>query len=245
MAYTAITLATLRQELQDKYESLPLWTVTEANNAINESLRRWNMLTGQWKQKVVLNTTQVNGIPTVWYALPGSLVYNMRVEWNEYPVEQTSIGDLDYGHSTWEGETTKTLNVPTRPSLCAPAGLQMIAIWPADATLPNSLTIDGIARTPALVNDTDFVDLGQDEHHALLSEALHISLFKGARQWLAASQAQHKMFLQGAAAKNERLKASTWFRKAMGLDLNRGQRPMRIPMAPPPQQQGPPQGQGA
>jgi len=229
MPFQQVTLATLQQELLDKWESVPYWSSAEATVALNEALRVWNMLTGQWKQRVVFNTVANQ----VWYALPSTMVFNVRMEFNDQILEQASINTLDNGEMNWEAETTASGGaVPGVPSLWAPSGLNLFAIWPADAVGSNCFTVDGVRSTPILVNSGDFVDLGQHEHHAILGYALHHAAFKEGGQRWSATQHYYQDFIRAAGDLNARLKASTFFRKIMGRDLNRNQRVLKSPPDP-------------
>jgi len=224
MPYQQVTLATLRQELKDEYESVPFWLDSEATTALNESLRVWNLLTGYWKRREIIPTVAGQ----VWYPLTSSMVYGVRVAFCDYPLEVSSIHDLDNGRPNWEAHTTATGGiVPTRPWLFAPAGLFLIAIWPADAAGGNTLVVDSVRQTPVLTLDADFVDLNQSEHRPLLQYALHYLAFKEGGRRFEATKAYYQRFLLAAGDMNQLLRASTWFRKEMGLDLGRIQRPPR------------------
>lgn len=225
MPYQQVTLATLQQDLKDKWESVPFWTDAQATSYLNESLRCWNMLTGQWKRRETIVTVANQ----VWYALTSTMVYNMRVDFSNFPLEISSVQDLDNGRPNWEGERTNSGgSVPTRPTIWAPAGLKLLAIWPADAVGGTTLVIDSVRQTPVLAAAGDFVDLGQTEHGAILGYALHIATFKigGARH--EATKSFYRSFLAAAGDLNSRLRASTFYRKAMGQDVGRFQRPIRV-----------------
>jgi hypothetical protein len=225
MAYQAVTLADLKAQLAERYDASPYWTATEALHALNESLRVWNMFTGMWKKTQTVSTTA----GTVWYTFSSSFVYNMKVSFGSLPMELGSLGSMDNGRPAWEGEsTTSGGSVPTRPTIWIPAGLRRLAIWPADAAGGNMLVVDGVCVTPVLVNDTDYVDLAQSEHDALVGEALFILAFKEGGQRFEASKKFHQDFMGAALKQNSRLSKSLYFRKALGLDLNRGERPMGI-----------------
>lgn len=227
MPYTSVTLAQLQQKLKDSWESVPFWTDPESVTYINEALRMWNLLTGMWKQPI--SGTTIPNVP--WLDLPASMVYNMRVSVGGKALGDSSIGDLDYGKPGWEGQTTASGGgVPTTVKMWAPAGLRLIAIWPAP-TLATDIVIDGVASTPVLVNPGDFVDLGEEEHGALIDYALHIATFKKGGTTFAGTMQLYREFLLAAADKNERLKGSLLFRRAMGVDLNRTQRPLRRSIA--------------
>ena len=200
------------------------WSTTEANSAINEALRVWNLLTGMWKRRILIATTA----NTVFYSLPSTLVYDVRTEFNQVPLEQSSIFDLNNGRGNWRGETTATGGaVPTRPTLWAPVGLMRLAIWPAHAAGGGTLTVDGVRQTPVLVVDADFVDLGQCELTTLIGYALHILAFKLSGPLFQSTLPLYRRFIVAAADQNARLRSSTWYRKVMGLDLNRQQHPVR------------------
>lgn len=225
MPYQQVTLATLRAELQGRVEDSPYWTATEATNAINETLRLWNLFTGMWKAR----QTVVTVANQVWYTFTNSFVYNMRVEFNSVPMEQSSIFNMDNGRANWEGETTASSGVPTTPRVWAPAGLKMLAIWPADAAGGNTLTIDGVTTTPVLVNDTDTVDLGTAEHGPLLDYALTTLAFKeGGLRFSTLAQQKQQNFYRAAAEQNSRLSTSSFFRQLMGLDVGRYEKPMGL-----------------
>lgn len=225
MTYQAVTLAQLRQELKEKYESSPFWTNAEALSAINDSMRVWNLLTGMWKK----TQTQVTTAGTAWYTFSSSFVYNMKVSFGSKNMELGSLSSMDNGRPTWEGETTTSGGaVPTIPTIWIPAGLRRLAIWPADAAGGTSLVLDGVCITPVLAADADFIDLAQSEHDALLGEALFRLAFKEGGQRYEATKNLHKEFLQAALQQNSRLSKSLFFRKALGLDLTRSERPMGI-----------------
>lgn len=221
MAYSSITRAQLRGLLDNQLDNLSqtFWRVTEKNLLIQDGLRFFNLLTGYWKARVVMNTTA----STVWYALPGTITSGMRVSWRDFPLAgPTSWHDLDFGRPQWESETTASGgDVPTRPSLWSVAGVNMIAIWPADAVGGNSLIADGVAVTPILQNDGDLVDIGQDELNSLLNYLQHIASFKEGGKEFSATQDEFKSFLKSCGQRSAILRASNIYRKYMGLDKSR------------------------
>jgi len=225
MSIRQVTLQTISEQLRARWESVPYWTPEEASFAFNEALRTWNMLTGTWKRKVVF------GIPAYehWISVPGTILYSTRVSYLERPLDLSSIFDLDNGRQDWESEFTSSGGrVPTTPRKWAPAGLDLMVIWPA-LHFCATLTVDGVADTPQLVLDTDFVDLENSEHSALLGFALHVAAFKeGGTRWETTFR-YHKEFLLAAGDRNARMKSSKFFRRYMGLDFARDQHKMREP----------------
>jgi hypothetical protein len=232
MAYQRVTLAELRLSLQDMWENVPFWTQEDADAALNETLRWWNLFTGMWKRTELLQLFQGEH----FYDLSSTLIMPANVRFQGYPLALTSVPDLDTGRPNWQAEDTAEPGCPPRPASWAPHGMQTIVVWPALGPLEvGSLEIDGVRNTPVLVNDADFVDLGQDELSPLLGEALFLAAFKeGGPRWQQ-TMAYHKGFIKAALDKNSRLKASAQFRKWAGLDVQRGQRPFRVPVQDPTQ----------
>ena len=185
------------------------------------------MLTGVWKSRVNVTTTT-----SPWLAVPSPLFYPVRMQYANLPLGRSSIGDLDNGRPGWEAEsTTSGGEVPTAPKHFAPAGLSLFAIWPKDAVGGNTVVVDGVVNAPQLVNLTDTVDINNTSLQPILGYCLHYLAFKeGGQRWAATNQ-YYKEFLLAAIDQNDRLATSALFRKAAGLDVNRGQRPLRVGLA--------------
>ena len=214
--YQAITLAQLRTRLQEMYEGVPFWTTTEATDALNEGLRFWNALTGRWKTRIVIPTTPG---PTLTYLLPAPLLYRARVTFNGIPMSPSSREDLLNGRPHWYLETTASgQGVPTVPTLFSPRSLTTIDIWPMDAVGGNSLMVDGVAETPVLVADTDFVDLAEADVSNLLGYALHCVSLKKGGPWFQSTMGYFLAFLKAAGEENDLITTSQMYRRVMGLD---------------------------
>jgi hypothetical protein len=234
MSYQVHTLTDLKTRLSEKVDDSPFWTATELTNAINQSLQLWNVFTGQWRTRIVIPTVANQ----VWYSITSSLTFAAKFQFGSYPVDYSSLTDLDSFIPKWEGQTTASGGVvPTRPKLWAPAGLTLFAIYPADAVGGNQLAVDGIANTPKLVNDADFLDLGEEELNILLGEALHNITFKEGSERFDSVKDLHKQFIKAAISKNQILKASSYFRKFELQDTNRLQVPMTLKRKQQPGQQ--------
>ena len=216
MAYAVITLAELRVRLRAKRDGILQWTVEEERLAINEALRTWNFLTGKWRRRAAQNTT--NG--GVEYALPSTMIYGMRVTVSGIPLTVTSLTELDLMRPAWRSETVATGGqVPTAPTLWAPQALQRVVIWPAMASVVvNGFSADGVSATPVLVEDADFIDLGQEFLDILLNFCLHLLAFKiGGPTWIA-TKPFYEQFLKAAAEENGVLKANQKFRRWAGIN---------------------------
>jgi hypothetical protein len=107
-----------------------------------------------------------------------------------------------------------------------PAGLQLIALWPADAVGNQTLTVDGVVVTPVLVNGGDFVDIGEEELNTLIGYALHVLAFKIGGTIFKATIPLFKAFLIAAGQRNSIIRAADRFRSAEGLDVGRSQTPV-------------------
>ena len=213
MPYQAITRAELRTRLTEFWEGKPFWTTDEANRAINEALRDWNQLTGRWRRTLPIATT----IGTHEYGLPSTLMYQTRVAFNGIPMSPGSVDGLNNGQPRWRDETTATTGVPDVPTIWVPVTLLIIRIWPADATGNNALLIDGIATTPVLTADGDFVDLAEADVSVLLGYALHVASLKKGGHWFTESLKYFRAFLQAAGSENSRITTSQVYRQVMGL----------------------------
>lgn len=219
MAYHQIDLAGLRSHLQDRWEGVPFWTVEEANDAINEALHQWNILTGQWRGRfsVVL---QPQAGP--WIPLPVSLTVSSHVQYNGKSLISSDVDTWDMAYPHWESNTTASGGtVPTEVSQWAPGGLYMIAIWPADAVGHSSLVIDGVAQTPVLVNDGDYLNLTTDEVNTILDYAVHVCSFSQGAGVLKNTSPLLSSFYSAAALRNSKLQASDLFKMIESMDFRR------------------------
>lgn len=224
MAYSSVTLATLKSELASKYDSVPFWTAEEARLSINEGLRVWNAITGFWRARITLLT-----IPDDNYLpIPGNLAYKSRIEFNGSPLSPVSLLGLDVGRPSWEGETTATVGVPSAPKFWAPVSIDMIVLWPADHVGNTTLTIDGVAETPILVLDADFVDLGQEEHDQLLGYALHVLAFKVGGDLFNSTMPLFQSWMKAAGERNAQFKASSLYRRVLNIEPERAVEPTRV-----------------
>ena len=236
MPYQTTTLEAFRTALTRRWDSSAFWTPEEARLAINEILRDWNLLTGRWRERVTIATGA--GDPVV--TLPSTLIFGMRVRFGTQPVWPTSVTELDFSRTTWRREiTTSGGSVPTRPYFWAPESLERIVIWPATAGI-SAIDVDGVAATPVLVEDADYVDVGEEILDLLADATLHVLAFKeGGPRWRA-TLPYWKTFLQAAALENALLKAHQKYRRWAGLDRRRDLDPPKLgPTRLDPQQETP------
>src|SRR4029077_17974261 len=98
--------------------------------------------------------------------LSGGVIKALKVNWNGTPLDPTSLSGLDLRFPNWEG--TKGT-----PRYWAPVSLTLLVIYPADTGIHASL-VDAYSPAPILINGGDFLNLGSEEIHTLLSYALHV-----------------------------------------------------------------------
>lgn len=231
MPYTAVTLAALQTQLLAAYDGTPFWSASQARDALNEGLQQYNLLTGFWKQRISLPL--VANEP--WVTIPGTMVMGTQVFVDQRPLGLSAVSDLDNGRAGWETERTNTgADVPTRPTLYAPEGLSLIAIWPAPHDAPHSLQVDGVAATPVLVNPADYIDIGEEEQGAICGYALHALAFGIGGAVLQSTLPHFQTFMAACADRNARLRGSAFYRAAMNVDGNQMLVPARPLTASPP-----------
>lgn len=220
MPYETVTRAdfrtSLRQRLGSRVSAAPFWADETLHLAITESLRTWNLLTGYWSAKVVLQLDANQ----VWVPVAASLTMATRVTWQERSLLPSSLPELDRAVRGWE-----TAPAAARPKVWAPAGLNLIAIWPPVAMASRSLLADGVRATPTLASDASTVDLGSDLFEVLLNYACHLLAFIPGNRVFQDSRPARQALWAAAADENQRLAAASIYRKTLGLDKGRFLRP--------------------
>lgn len=223
MSYVTTTLADLQARLAERYDSSPYWTADQARRAINEALRLWNAYTGFWRTRVTLVGGGVGGyVPDdPFVPLAGTLAYKTTVEYLTTPLLPTSLMEMSLLKPTWMSDTCATGgSVPTLPVYWFPISLNQFCTWPAPPA-GGTLYVNGIRATPTLVNAGDFLNLGDEEHDVILGYALHrLSLSQGATA-LNQTKPLFQAFLKAAALRNSLIAASSFYRRAMGIDQTR------------------------
>lgn len=229
MPFTTFTLATLRTRLAERVESVAFFTEDDARDAINRSLRVWNLLTGTWRTRAVVAAVANQTI----YSLPAMLSAPVRVSWLESPLGYSSWTDLTLARSGWLGETTASGGeVPTSPAVWAPHGLLGVALWPTPAAAGVSFVVDGVAATPVLTEAYETLDLDDGVIAPILDLALAFLAFRLGGVLLPQCRLRLRAGLQAALLQNDRLRASSAFLASLGVDPDRALRPRRLPRGP-------------
>lgn len=215
----------LRQRVKDRLELKRFWDDDEIRDAFNEGMYLFNLATGTWRTRITLPTIANQSL----YVLPASMVYRMRMTYNDLPISPSNREDLNNARYQWRSDTSATgAPVPTRPMLWIPIDLYLFYLWPADAVGGATLTVDGVSATPVVVEEGDTVDIEEEHLTALLGFSLHQLTFKKGGPAFQATMPYLQAFLQECVDINEQIKSSQAFRRLMGLD-DRGFKPFRAP----------------
>lgn len=206
MPYTSTTRATLRLRLQERYESSPFWSATDANLALNHTLRVWNLLTGYWRKRIVVPNSPNDPLVPI----AGTMVQQTAITWQGRHMTGVSVEELHLLTNNWWTARAGDTGLPTRPLFWAPVGLNLIEIYPA-SPLIGSLEVDGVRSTPVLTTDADTVDIGSEEYDTLLGYAMHVLALKGSATFLERTKPNLAQFIDAAGKRNQLLKASRWF----------------------------------
>ena len=240
MAYQNLTLAQIRALVVNRIQNPNFFEANQINDAINESLRIWNLGVGFWKQRFVLTTVAKRCIydltdPTLTQIVEGGvpqIEMPLRVTFNSLPMDPTSIFDMDNGFPGWQAQTTTSSGVPNTPAAWGPIGCNKFFIWPADNAGNNGLKIDALVRAPVLTADGQYIDIDSSEVTVILDYINHVLFFSRGGAPFKATMPKLANFLRAIGMRNAHLRAAGIFRGHMGDDASRRQRPRRVPEFP-------------
>ncbi len=235
MAHEHITLAALRTDLFARVDASQHWVNAEALIKINDALRFWNVLTGYWRTQ---QTKIIQPASDPYNFLTGDMTWPMRMELTtgaDRQVEKTSFAAIDMGIPGWEGQSIGDAGVPDRITFWMPRSLQQFAVWPKPAVPPGGTAVtvlfDGIAETPVLAADGDFVDLEDDVHDVLLDYAAHLLQFKDGGPKFFSTSETYNALITLAGDYNDQLRATTIYKEALTRDTDRDQRERMRPFS--------------
>jgi len=206
MPYTTTTRAQLRQLLQQRYESSPFWTEIDANLALNQALRTWNLLTSYWRRRIVVGNVPNDPLVPV----PGTLAQQTAVTWQGKNMTGVSVAEIQMLTPDWWQARAGADGHPSRPLFWAPVGLNLLAIYPASPVV-GSLEVDGVRSTPVLTDDSDFVNIGSEEIDTLTGYALHVCALKAGASFLDRTKPYLEQFVKAAVERNALIKMSRWY----------------------------------
>lgn len=214
-AYQRITLEDLKDSLTERLGgNSTFWTADEKRFAINEALKIWQMLTGE-----MTTSFTIGAEGRTYENVPRQVVSTQRVLHDGVPVPLISTWELDGGFPTWASSSAST------PQFWAPIGFNMTAFYPTPTA--GNITFEGVAETPRLWGDGDYLMLGEEEVTVLVDYAHHYCTFKEGSGEMESSMPELKRMVEAAALRNSRLRTSAWYRQFMGLPRDEDQRKPR------------------
>jgi hypothetical protein len=217
-AYTRISFSQLVQRMTERLgDNSVFWTEPEKRYAINEAIRVWAVMTGQWSKRFSIPTQAGQR----FYPVPKQLVSLQRMRYDNTPMYQASMAELDYGYSNWQSSANGT------PSVWTPIGFDLFAINPP-AAAGHTLWLEGIALAPFLIGNDD-INIGDEEVNRILDYAHSYGAFKEGGQEFDETQPLMENFASACVERNQRLLATGIFKKYLGLWKDEGERPPRSP----------------
>lgn len=121
---------------------------------------------------------------------------------------ETSLFELDMANPNWRGRTGT-------PEFWAPDGLNWFAVSPAPTS--GGFLIEGYREPPVLDNDSDYIDLGDEDLLKILDYAQWYMSFKeGIQEGLQNTAPLLQGMIEAAALRNSRLRKSAFYREFMG-----------------------------
>lgn len=235
MPYQNLNLSALTTLVQNRVQNLAFWSQQEITDSISEAIKLWQVGTGFWKSRIEVTTvakrciydlTAINdqsGKPLVQ-----TVLMPIRCCFNGASMHPTGWTDIDSTGRSWQTDLTGSAAVPDTPILWGPMGLNLMFIWPADATGNNSLQLDVLQRAPVLVNSIDFLNLDSTEVPAFLSGVVHFLTFKRSGIAFKSTTKGFKEFLKAMALRNSHLQLVSSYRSYMGEDTSRNLRGRRL-----------------
>ena len=226
MSYQRVTLATLKQRLQEKAgNSANFWSSIECQDAINEAICYWQGLTGEWTE---IRPFTLDGSAIQNLNLPTQSASLFRVSYVASSglgtaLVMTSLSELDNGFPGWN-------SVTGIPSLWAPIGITKLAIYPQTST--GYLLLESYKEAPTLNADGEYIDIGDEEIVRLLGYAQwYLSFKEGVKEAVENVEPLMNQMVKAAILRNRRLLKSAFYRDYAGLQLEELERPSRTATA--------------
>lgn len=212
--YQLTSIASIVQRLGQRTDGADtnlFWGSEEKLDAINEALRFWQALTGQWQE--IITTPAIVG---PFQSVPKQYSSIYRVSFNGRMLPLTSLYELDTGFSGWQ-------NTSGTPQMWAPAGVNEIALYPYP--LSGSLTYVGY-QDIRRYELTDYINIGNEELTYVLGYAKHYLAFKEGSAELDNTLPSVEQMVKAASFKNARICETNTYKRYMGLDREEEQRPL-------------------
>lgn len=217
--YNLFTLSQLRDLLTARVgNNSVFWISQEKTYAINEALNVWQIMVGEW----TLGITMVADGST-FYSVPTQIAAIQRILFGGIPLTMASLNELDMGFLGWQG-------VNDDPQMWTLNGINLFGLSPQPSS--GVITIEGISETPVLINDADYVMLGDEQLNRILDYAEHYCSFKEGAREFDSSQSGFNLFIQAASKRNSNLLATALYREWMGRNREEQGRYSELPSPP-------------
>lgn len=222
--YARTTITTLRTLMQERIGGEGFfWNDAEVNNALNEALAVWQLLTGDYV------STYNQAVPAGTAVLSlDSTVKNLQVVRVRRAVATTtgfatsgtgtalfpvSIQEMDHAYYGRQGSASGT------PDYWAPFGIDRIVLYPKAAST-QTIGLQYYDADPRLALDgTTYINLGDEEILRILDYAQWVLAFKeGLGEAFDNVKPFKEMFLTAARLRNAKLRATSQYRNYMGND---------------------------
>ena len=221
MGYQRTTIAQLRTLMRNRLGGIgTFWNEQEVNDALNEALAIWQILTGEvvlsYAQKVNPGDEVVSLDTT---AFPSFQIVRIRRSTGAastatsgsalYPL---TVFELDQGFYGRQGASSGT------PNYWAPLGTDKFVLYPkASSTSYVGVQYYSADPRPSL-DDTSYLDMGDEEILRILDYAQWVLSFKeGIQEAIINLDPLKQLFLVAARLRNMRLRNTAPYRDYMGV----------------------------
>ena len=197
----------MRARIQDRLIST-FWTNAEVNDAIDNSLRVWNALTGYFKQ----STAKTISGDTIFYDLEANLANHLsllRIELAGTHLDLLPIEEKDNAEEDWQDNASGT----TVDAM--PLGLNLVALDPAPSG-STSYTIVSVRSAELPSGDSANIQIGEEDMAAIVDFATFELSIKEGGQEMADNMKLLENFLLHASKYNSKLNTSSAYRNLLG-----------------------------
>lgn len=213
MAYQRVTLSELQAKLGERTNTT-FWTQDEFKNAMKEVVRLWQAMVGEWNTSISIPVTASN---EHLYNVPRQIFSLTRVLWNGTPLTMCAKSELEFGLPGWQGQSGT-------PYYWAPRGMNLVVLAPFPTS--GTITFQGYQEPPVMNAGGDYLNLGDEEVSKFMAYALTYLTFKEGSSELQATSGNVQELMEAAGEKNAKIRASAMYKKWMGIDRDKSERPI-------------------
>lgn len=253
--YAVTTLSILRARVLERLIS-PFWGSAEVTAYINEALRIWNTLTGYQKNSSSFSLSQAF-VAYPLSTVSASAMVLLRIETGVTHIGTMQLSSINNFDQTWvtvknPGQIpayfptnvsqfpspsnlrtfpVKPITFVAQTSTVVPVGwfhlgLNSFVLYPI--TKAFSGTAYFIEQFTPLLNDTDFVQLGEEDLAAIIDFVTFIAHLKEGGAELQNSANLMKNFLEQAAKYNSKILKSSLYARVLGAAFQEQERPQEL-----------------